>query len=107
MTDMGTFHHFLGMKITYTASGGIWIGQPTYVRNVLKKFGMADSKPMAALVESGKKLVKATDDHELVETKMYQSAVGSLLYLATKTRPDIAYAAGNFVCFLSKPSNGS
>ena len=43
VTDMGTLHHFLGMKITYADSGNIWIGQPTHVREVLKKFGMDDS----------------------------------------------------------------
>ena len=35
---------------------------------------------------------------------MYQSAVGSLLYLSTKTRPDIADAVGNVARFCSKPS---
>ena len=104
VTDMGTLHHFLGMKITYADSGDIWIGQPTYVRDVLKKFGMDDSKPVATPVESGNKLVKATDDDELVDTELYQSAVGSLLYLSTKTRPDIAYAVGNVARFSSKPS---
>ena len=104
VTDMGTLHHFLGMKITYTDSGDIWIGQPTYARDVLKKFGMDDCKPVATPVESGNKLVKAVDDDELVDTEMYQSAVGSLLYLSTKTRPDIAYAVGNVARFSSKPS---
>ena len=31
VTDMGTLHHFLGIKITYADSGNIWIGQPMYV----------------------------------------------------------------------------
>ena len=38
MTDMGTLHHFLGIKITYTDSGDMGIGQPMYVRDVVKKF---------------------------------------------------------------------
>ena len=101
MTDMGTLHHFLAMKITYADSGNIWIGQPTYEREVLKKFGMDNSKPVATPVE---KLVKATDDDELVDTELYQSVVGSLLYLSMKTRPDIAYAVGNVARFSSKQS---
>ena len=70
--DMGTLHHFLGIKITYADSGNIWIGQPMYMREVLKKFGMDESKPVATPVESRSKLVKTTDDDELVDTELYQ-----------------------------------
>ena len=34
----------------------------------------------------------------------YQSAVGSLLYLSTRTRPDIAFAVGNVALFCSNPT---
>ena len=44
ITDMGKLHHFVGMKINYLNSGDIWIGQPAYVRKVLKKFaGFSDA----------------------------------------------------------------
>ena len=35
---------------------------------------------------------------------MYQSAVGSLQYLSTMTRPDISFAVSNVAKFCSKPS---
>ena len=50
VTDMGTLHHFLGTKITYADSGNIWIGQPMYVREILKKFGMDESKSVVTPV---------------------------------------------------------
>ena len=101
---MGKLHHFVGIKINYLNSGNIWIGRPTYVRKVLKKFEMDNSKPVGTPVETGIKLVKAKDGDNLVDQELYQSAVGSLLYLSTKIRPDIAYAVGNVACFSSKPT---
>ena len=35
---------------------------------------------------------------------MYQSAVGSLLYLSRRTHPDIAFAVSNVAKFSSKPT---
>ena len=34
----------------------------------------------------------------------YQAIVVSLLYLSTKTRPDIAYAVSNVACFCARPT---
>ena len=104
ITDMDKLHHFVGIKINYLNSENIWIGQPAYVRKVLKKFEMDNSKPAGTPVEIGTKLVKPKDGNNLLDQEFYQSAVGSLLYLSTKTRPDIAYAVGNVVCFSSKPT---
>jgi hypothetical protein len=39
-----------------------------------------------------------------VDKARYQSAVGSLIYAATATRPDIAYAVGEVSQYLSEPS---
>ena len=55
-------------------------------------------------MEIGSKLVKAKYGNNLVDQELYQLAVGSLLYLSTKARPDIAYAVGNVACFSSKPT---
>ena len=82
----------------------IWIGQPAYVRKVLRKFEMDNLKPVGTPVETGTKLVKAKNGNNLLDQEFYQSAVGSLLYLSTKARPDIAYAVENVVCFSSKPT---
>ena len=37
-------------------------------------------------------LAKATEEETAVDQQLYQSKVGSLMYLATCTRPDTAYA---------------
>ena len=38
--DMGKLHYFFGDKVVYPESGKFWIGQPTYIAEVLKNFQM-------------------------------------------------------------------
>ena len=67
---------------------------------------MSDCKLVKTHKDPGSHLVKASDDEEAVDQQSYQSLVGSLMYLATCTRPDLAYAIENLARFSSKP-NGS
>ena len=101
---MGKLHYFLGVKIAYPGSGKIWIGQPAYTAEVLKRFQMENSKPTVTPIDTGGKLTKATEDSKLFNQELCQSAIGSLLYLSTKTKPDIAYAVSNVARFCSKPT---
>ena len=101
---MGKLHYFLGVKVVYPESGKIWNGQPSYTAEVLKKFQMENSKPTTTPCDAGSKLTKATSDSELFDKEVYQSAIGSLLYLSTRTRLDIAYAVGIVARFCSQPT---
>lgn len=101
--DMSKLNHFLGVKIEYFDQKKIWIGQPAYTRNLLRKCSMETSKPVGTPIENGRKLVKSSETDTLVDQEMYQSAVGKLLYLPTRTRPD-AYAVGNVARYSSKLS---
>jgi hypothetical protein len=103
--DLGKLHHFLGMKIVQDEStGNVWVGQQVYTENLLRKFGMESAKPVATPVDSSTKLVKATANDECIDQQKYQSAVGSLLYLAMATRPDITFAVSNVAKFFSHPT---
>ena len=57
ITDMGKLHHIVGIEINYLNFGNICIKQPAYVRKILKKFEMDNSKPVGTPVEIGAKLV--------------------------------------------------
>ena len=48
--------------------------------------------------------VTCTDPVDPTLLKRYQSLLGGLLYAATNTRPDIAYAVGLLCRAMSKPS---
>ncbi|ORU94050.1 MAG: hypothetical protein A6F71_09130 [Cycloclasticus sp. symbiont of Poecilosclerida sp. M] len=93
------------MKIVHDGSSGdVWMGQPAYVDKVLEKFEMKDAKSVATPVDSSMKLVKCEDGEEKVDQVMYQSCIGSLLYLSTGTRPDITFAVSNVAKFCSDPT---
>ena len=81
---------------------GTWIGQPTFTESILQKYGMSDAKPVKTPVSVNSKLLNASEESELVDQSLYQSAVGSLLYLATRTRPDISFAVNNVACYCLK-----
>ena len=71
---------------------------------LLKKFGFEKSKPVSTSAEVNCTLEKDSDDSELFSSETYQSAVGSLLYLSTKTRPDMTFAVCNVAKFCTKPT---
>ena len=104
--DLGVLKYFLGMKVEQNKnSGSLWIGQPAYIENLLKRQGLQDSKPTSTPVEIGLKLQPATSQVEPVNQAEYQSAVGSLMDLAVSTRPDIAFAVNSLARFNSNPPN--
>ena len=105
MKDLGPLHHFLGVKVIQDRlTGVIWIGQPSCTEKILQKFGMSDSKPVSTPVNPDLKLVSSESSDEVCNQQMYQAVVGSLLYLSTKTRPDIAYAVSSVARFCAKPT---
>ena len=57
-----------------------------------------------APVNPGTKLKKAADDSQRVDQVNYQCSVGHLVYLSTKTRPDIAYAVSDVARFSADPT---
>ena len=65
---------------------------------------MSEAKPVKTPVAVNCKLLKASEEGELVDQGLYQSAVGSLLYLAIRSRPDIAFAVNNVARFCSRPT---
>ena len=71
---MGKLHYFLGVKIAYPGSGKIWIGQPAYTVEVLKRFQMENSKPTATPIDIGAKLTKATEDSKLFNQELYRQS---------------------------------
>ena len=94
--DLRKLHYFLSIAVKQDEEQGCaWIGQPSYTRNLLERFEMQDCKPVTTPTDASVKLQKASDEDELVDEQLLQSAIGRLMYLSLYTRPDIAYVIGN------------
>ena len=65
---------------------------------------MLNSKLVGTPVNPDIKLVAGENPDDVCNQQMYQAVVGSLLYLSTKTRPDIAYAVGRVARFCANPT---
>ena len=105
MKDLGTLHHFLGVKVIQDQlSKSIWIGQPMYTEKILLRFDVHNSKPVGSPVNPDVKLTACKNPNDVCNQEMNQAVVGSLLYLSTKTRPDIAFAVTSAACFCASPT---
>jgi len=108
LSDQGNLEWHLGMKFTHNkTTGAISIDQRAYIDNVLKRFKLEDCKtkptPLTPHVHLSKNDCPEVPDKKAV--KLYQQLIGSLMYIACGTRPDIAYAVNTCAQFMSNPGN--
>ena len=106
MVDNGDINYLLGMQITRDRKNReLTISQPRYFESVLSRFNMESCNPVNTPMEAGRKFTKLSDDDTpFPDVQLYQQAVGSLMYAATTTRPDIASAIGILAQYMSAPS---
>jgi hypothetical protein len=91
MSMIGELSFFIGLQITQR-SEGMFISQKKYLREMLKRFQMEDSKPVGKPMVTGCKLSKDYDSLD-VDQSSYRSMIGNLLYITT-SRPDIMHDVG-------------
>lgn len=103
MKDMGDLHYCLGVTITQD-KGEIGMCQQLYIQNLLKKYGLLDAKVVATPFDCGTVLSKEMGDSQQADQALYQSMVGSLMYIANATTPDISYSVGVVSRYCSSPS---
>lgn len=88
MTDHGQVKSFLGVAFLYTLDG-VCLRQKHFINTVLQRFGMHNCKPVGTPLVPGRQTEDSSCNHKAVDQKLYQQAIGSLLYIETRTRPDI------------------
>ncbi|EWM20187.1 gag-pol polyprotein [Nannochloropsis gaditana] len=90
MKDLKELHWILGMAIKRDREKRVMeISQTAYIDMMLAKFRMADCKPVLTPMEG---TLTKMDGKDVKPDNEYMKLVGSLLYAALVTRPDIAFA---------------
>lgn len=100
MSMMGELTFFLGLQVKQ-AQEGTFISQTKYVKDILKKFGMEDAKPIKTPMPTNGHL-DLDDNGKCVDQKVYRSMIGSLLYLCA-SRPDIMLSVCMCARFQAEP----
>jgi hypothetical protein len=95
MSMMGELKFFLGFQIKQMKEG-TFLCQTKYVKDMLKRFDMADSKPIKTPMTLNGHL-DLNEEGKSVDQKVFLSMIGSLLYLCA-SRPDIMLS----VCMCAK-----
>ena len=104
VNDMGTLHWLLGINITFT-DAGITLSQTAFIEKILNRFGLQSCKSVSTPIDPNHRLTKNLEQTDDKTTKAYQQIIGSLMYLVTGTRPDLAYSITHLSQFNTNPSN--
>jgi hypothetical protein len=88
MSMMGELTFFLGIQVKRTKQG-TFVHQARYTKDLMKKFNMAELKPMSTPMSTAMGL-DPDENGEDVDQREYRSMIGSLLYL-TVTRSNIQF----------------
>ena len=106
LSDAGDLSWHLGMKFTQDPENGtISIDQSAYIDAVLKRFSMEDCTEKETSLPPHHNMDSSDCPKEPVkqDVKVYQQLIGSLMYIACGTRPDIAYAVNSCAQFMQNP----
>ncbi|KAK2069720.1 hypothetical protein P8C59_004274 [Phyllachora maydis] len=109
--DLGPAAYFLGVQIIRDRPNRrLWLNQSQYVEEAVSRFNLADSKPISIPLQPG--LVSQLQLEEDIasylcnstEIKLYQSLVGTAIYIILLTRVDISFTVEWLSRSLNRPT---
>jgi len=101
--DLGEAREFLRMKIRREGSM-IYLDQTAYLNKIVERFGMSNARGATTPLPGGYVPEESKGQCDPATRQLYQSIIGSLLYIMLGTRPDITYAVTKLAQFSVNPS---
>ncbi|KAK2071807.1 hypothetical protein P8C59_006202 [Phyllachora maydis] len=109
--DLGPAAYFLGVQIIRDRPNRrLWLNQSQYVEEAVSCFNLADSKPISIPLQPGLvsqlQLKEDITSHlcNSTEIKLYQSLVGTAMYIMLLTRVDISFTVQWLSRSLNRPT---
>ena len=103
----------LGIQVTQNPkSHSISLSQSNYIDTLLQRFALAEANPVTTPMDPNVNLDNWEDEEDTSPmegnssnrlTDGYAALIGSLMYLAISTRPDIAFSVNKLAQFTSNP----
>jgi hypothetical protein len=109
LRDLGPTSFLLGVEVTRDRSTHtLTLSQRQYILDMLERYSFSNSGTVSTPMDPGVRLSasmapQTPEDIEYMKSVPYINAVGSLMYLAVSTRPDIAYSVGVLCRFNANP----
>jgi hypothetical protein len=103
MKDLGEDDVILKIKLLREGNGGVTLVQSHYVEKVLSRFGYSECEPAPTPYDPSKLLKK---NRRISRDQLrYSQIIGSLMYLASATWPDISFVVSKLSRFVSNPGD--
>ena len=102
MRDLGEAKLILRVQVDQDKSG-IQLHQATYIQSIIDEYHLHDAKSVPVPI-SPTDMGDLNADSSPVDSKLYHSILGKIMYAMTSTRPDIAFAVSTLAKFSSAPT---
>ena len=105
LTDLGSPQKIVGIEIDRDRiRGKLKISQARYIENLLAKYNTTNCKPVSMPMDLSTDLDDAPElPNNSPLRELYTSLIGSLMFLAIATRPDIIYAVIKLATYITRP----
>ena len=102
--DLGALGSFLGVSFVRERERAL-LSQKHYILQVLQRFGMSECKAVSTPMAEGALKAFSVSNGEHADQQTNQELLGCLLFVSTRTRPDISAAVAILCRYASKPNN--